>query len=327
MYILREIERKDLSIINKWEKSVEFIELLDVQFHGNSKSVTEKWLEHVIENNGNAIRCVIMKKDTNEIAGLVSLTTVDYINQSAEIRIMIKDSEKDKKSMETYAINAMLYHAFFNMNLKRVEWDLLDGCDHESEKHGFQYEGRKRNAKYVNGTYVDLLVYSVLRDDYKKIIDIEEDFNKISTYSISTVTTYDEIHAIIKKCDNAFKNPVTQRERYPNLLSKIHKNAHVLVAYQSDILGYCAIYANDFENGVAYITLIAVKPEAQHMHIGKKLLRKSLDLARTYGMTSCVLEVKKDNVSAIRFYKANGFSFFNESDTSYFMKRKLSMQA
>ena len=34
------------------------------------------------------------------------------------------------------------------------------------EKVGFVHEGTKRNARYKNGKFVNMLIYSILKDEY-----------------------------------------------------------------------------------------------------------------------------------------------------------------
>lgn len=120
-------------------------------------------------NRGRAVRCAITTTESDEILGLVSLVSVNYMNQSAEFHIMIGDKSNQGKGMGTFAVQEMLRHAFYNMNLQRVELTVLDDNErakHLYEKCGFVYEGRKRSAKFKNGKFVDMLMYSILRQEY-----------------------------------------------------------------------------------------------------------------------------------------------------------------
>jgi ribosomal protein S18 acetylase RimI-like enzyme len=103
---------------------------------------------------------------------------------------------------------------------------------------------------------------------------------------------------------------------------KIHKKGKFFFAEANDIMGYCAIYLNDCDNNTAFITLIAVAPEYQKKKVGYNLLNVSLNEAQNYGMTSCVLEVKKTNQNAIGFYKSNGFVFHSEKNESFYMVKE-----
>lgn len=146
---------------------------------------------------------------------------------------------------------------------------------------------------------------------------------KLTTCRINTTNNENEICSIIKACDEAFEEPVSEREIYPDLLRKICRNGIFAFAYQEEPVAYCAFYANDADSLTAYISLIAVKPEYQHLHIGKQLMEYCLKIAADRGMHSCALEVKKNNSSAIRFYETNGFDFLSERENSYLMKKEL----
>lgn len=132
------------------------------------------------------------------------------------------------------------------------------------------------------------------------------------------------MNLIIGNCDKAFENPVTEHNVYSALLEKIHQKGIFIFAYQGNVSSeYCVLYANNSETRNAYISLIAVRPEYQNLHIGKQLIETCLQIAESYGMQTCSLEVRKNNASAIRFYQRNGFVFQDEKTDSFFMKRDL----
>ncbi len=108
-----------------------------------------------------------------------------------------------------------------------------------------------------------------------------------------------------------------------NLLEKIHQKREIHFAHDGNPLGYCTFYANDAERRIAYISLIAVLPEYQKLHIGTKLLKESFEIMRTYGMEHCMLEVRKNNRNAIRFYEKNYFVIIEEREESYLMRCEL----
>jgi len=169
MFRLREIEKKDLEKINEWRNDPELIELLGAPFRYINLDVDLKWYEAYMNNRGNAVRCAITKEDEDNILGLVSLVSINYMNQSAEFHIMIGDKANQGQGVGTFAINEMLNHAFNNMNLQRIELTVLEDNErakHVYEKLGFVYEGRKRKARYKNGKFVDMLMYSILKTEF-----------------------------------------------------------------------------------------------------------------------------------------------------------------
>lgn len=322
MFHLRELERKDLSVINKWRNDAELIALLGAPFRYINLDVDVKWYESYMGNRSNAVRCAITEDGSDNILGLVSLVSINYMNQSAEFHIMIGNTQNQGRGLGTFAVNTMLSHAFNNMNLQRVELTVLEDnarAKHLYEKCGFIYEGRKRKAKYKNGKFVDMLMYSILKSEFL----MGGVTSNLPTWTVQQVSEQWEIDAVIKQCDSAFETPVVQRAVYPALLEKLHQKGKCIFAHNEQALGYCAFYANDSEKKNAYISLIAVVPECQKLHIGKKLLSDSFEMMRSYGMNYCLLEVRKNNQNAIRFYEANHFVMTEERDESYLMKRKL----
>lgn len=73
----------------------------------------------------------------------------------------------------------------------------------------------------------------------------------------------------MRVCDTAFARSVLEREDYFSLFQKIDLFADFCVAYTQDVVGFAALYANDFQGKIAYITLIAVRKESQKKRSGK----------------------------------------------------------
>ena len=126
MYKLRELERKDLTIINSWRNDYELIEQLGAPFRYINLEVDQKWFDLYMSNRGNQVRCAIVEEKKDDILGLVSLVSVNQMNQSAELHIMIGDKENQGKGIGSFAVKEMLNHAFFNMNLNRVELTVIE---------------------------------------------------------------------------------------------------------------------------------------------------------------------------------------------------------
>lgn len=323
MFRLRELERKDLPIINRWRNDAELIALLGAPFRYINLDVDMKWFDGYMSNRGNAVRCAITKENDDTILGLVSLVSINYMNQSAEFHIMIGDKENQGQGMGTFAVNEMLKHAFYNMNLQRVELTVLEDNErarHLYEKCGFVYEGRKRQAKFKNGRFLDMLLYSILRQEYSGGGTAASLINR---FCIDEVKSAPELYYIIKKCDNAFEEPVHQRRIYSEITDKLIKNAKILVAYDEEILGYNAFYCNNSVTKTAYISLIAVDSTKQNKHIGQALLKVCEDICVSNGMLYLDLEVRKNNNNAIRFYENNKFYITEEKEDSYMMRKKL----
>ena len=169
MYKLREIERKDLDLINSWRNDPELIEQLGSSFRFINYEVDQKWFDSYMNKRASQVRCAIVDDVDDKILGLVSLVSIDQMNQSAEFHIMIGNRDNQGKGIGSFAVREMLKHAFNDMNLNRIELTVLENnnrAKHLYEKNGFICEGRKRKAKFKGGRFVDMLMYAIIRDDY-----------------------------------------------------------------------------------------------------------------------------------------------------------------
>ena len=171
MYRLRELNLKDLVTVNRWRNDPELIAMLGAPFRYIDLKVDEKWYEGYMSNRSSAVRCAVVDEE-DSILGLVSLVSINALNQSGELHIMIGDRENRGKGIGKFAVQKMLHHAFMNLNLQRVELTVLAShhcAQHLYEKCGFVKEGIKRRAKFKNGSFEDMLLYAILLDEYKEL--------------------------------------------------------------------------------------------------------------------------------------------------------------
>lgn len=143
-----------------------------------------------------------------------------------------------------------------------------------------------------------------------------------NTLVLHSTKNKETIKKIMIQMDEAFENSHVNNQYFSQLLCKIQNNAVFVVAYIGEkVVGYIAAYINDFEKKNAYITLIAVSKEYQNQHIGQKLLKYIVKLAKESGMKTIKLEVAKENVKARIFYEKNQFVYYSQcsKDSDYFI--------
>ena len=173
MYKLRELERDDIKRINKWRNDPNLIACLGAPYRFINEDVDSDWYDKYIHSRSNSVRCAIVDSDREEeVLGLISLMNINYINRSGELHIMIGSRENRGKGLGTFAVKAMICHAFFNLNLRRIELGVLENNSpaiHLYEKCGFIREGIKRESNYKNGQYISMHMMSILRSDCKDL--------------------------------------------------------------------------------------------------------------------------------------------------------------
>ncbi|MFH5886169.1 GNAT family N-acetyltransferase [Halalkalibaculum sp. DA3122] len=117
-----------------------------------------------------------------------------------------------------------------------------------------------------------------------------------------------DVLEVLEKLDDHYTPPISSLVDLTTYAGKIVQNAEILfIKSGTKTVGMSAVYCNDYDNYTAFITTIGMIKEYQGQGLGKKLLEKSIELARSEGMREIKLEVHKDNISAINFYKRNYF--------------------
>jgi len=167
VYRLRELERGDLEKINKWRNDPDLIACLGAPYRYINGDVDRAWYDKYLNSRSNSVRCAIVD-DGDEILGLISLMDIDAINRSATLHIMIGGEENRGKGVGTFAVQAIVEHAFMNLNLRRIELGVLETnhrAIHLYEKVGFVREGLKRQSNYKNGQYVGMIIMGLLREE------------------------------------------------------------------------------------------------------------------------------------------------------------------
>lgn len=172
MYKLRELEREDIKRINKWRNDPYLIACLGAPYRFINEDVDSDWYEKYLHTRNNSVRCAIVDSEKeDEVLGLISLMDINYINRSGELHIMIGSSENRGRGLGTFAVKAMIEHAFLNLNLRRIELGVLENNDpaiHLYEKCGFVCEGIKRESNYKNGKYISMIIMSILRSEWSR---------------------------------------------------------------------------------------------------------------------------------------------------------------
>lgn len=177
MYRLRELQRDDLPTVNEWRNNPDLIALLGAPYRYINCEVDDRWFDVYMNNRAKEVRCTVTDEN-GDVLGLISLTGIDSLNQTAELHIMLAP-EHQNKGAGSFAVKEMLSHAFRNLNLRRIELSVLNDnarAKHVYEKLGFQIEGVKKQAVYKNGKFKDMAFYAILKDDWQNRGGVLTDF-------------------------------------------------------------------------------------------------------------------------------------------------------
>jgi RimJ/RimL family protein N-acetyltransferase len=104
------------------------------------------------------------------LIGYGMLEHIDTPHRSGEIGIVIGNPAYWNKGVGAQAVTHLTTLAFTRYHLHRL-YAVIQGDNIASrrcfEKMGFQPEGRLREARYVNGAFIDLHYYAVLEQEWR----------------------------------------------------------------------------------------------------------------------------------------------------------------
>lgn len=128
------------------------------------------YIQRVNSDPCHLVLAIICSKDDAHI-GNIALERIDYFNRTAVLNIIIGDKSCWRKGYGKEAAILICNHGFQALNLNRIACGTFEdnaGMRKVAEYLGMVEEGRRRQAVYKLGRYVDVIEFGVLRDEYLK---------------------------------------------------------------------------------------------------------------------------------------------------------------
>lgn len=107
---------------------------------------------------------------TDQLLGSCGLHDIDLINGSAQFGIFIGDKNYHGKGYGTEATQLILDFGFNVMNLYNIYLSVYSYNESAIKsylKAGFKEIGRRRKARYINGTRYDIVFMDIIRDEFE----------------------------------------------------------------------------------------------------------------------------------------------------------------
>lgn len=166
-YFVRSLDYNDVN--EKYISWFEDQQVCKFSSHGKFQKNKNFFLDYVSETNKNDRLVWALCHENHGHIGNLALQCISQINRSAEFAIIIGDRRHWGKSVGFLAGLALLYHGFYKLNLNRIY------CGTAFDNHamnslairlGMKLEGKRRNALFLSGTYVDVIEYGILCDEF-----------------------------------------------------------------------------------------------------------------------------------------------------------------
>lgn len=123
-----------------------------------------------------------------------------------------------------------------------------------------------------------------------------------------------------QKCDSQFIPPLSKRVNLIDYSKKLVEYSETFEAWnRKNLVGVISIYLNDDKTKIGYISNVSVLEAFWNKGIAKKLIKSLKNYSFKLDFLKLSLEVNKDNIKAITFYKAQGFKIDKEESNIFIM--------
>ena len=166
------MEKSDLPSYVRWFNDPEVRRNLKI-VQPLSLGQEEQWYADILTKPVEAQPlCIeLMQDDAWFFIGNLGFMDINQHDRSAELGIAIGEKQFWGQGYGTEALLLLVQHGFENLNLNRIYLNVYETnprAIHSYEKAGFSVDGRLRQARYLEGRYVDIFLMSILKDEWKK---------------------------------------------------------------------------------------------------------------------------------------------------------------
>lgn len=167
---LTALTKSDLPTILNWYSDIQFARLFDAQsFRPRTPERMEKWLEEE-QAESTTYFFGIRPKNSDALLGMIDLNGIEWSNATAWLGIAIGNPAHRGKGYGRAAMRLLLNFAFGELNLRRVQLTVFsynEAAIRLYESLGFLREGAAREALYRDDQRYDMLIYGILRGEWK----------------------------------------------------------------------------------------------------------------------------------------------------------------
>jgi RimJ/RimL family protein N-acetyltransferase len=163
---LRPFEWEDAEKYRAWVNDSQIVSLVD-RVRPVTAEEHRRWYDTIVSDP----HCVIFAievRPKKRFVGCVWLYGIDHRHRHAEVRIVIGDKQYWGRGIGREAISGIVQFAFGKLDLHKVYAYVLATNPRAAETFktaGFVREGLLRGERYVDGEFVDVLRFGLVRGD------------------------------------------------------------------------------------------------------------------------------------------------------------------
>ena len=158
--------QKDSATLFRWINDRELV-TLQAGFRPVHGLKHAAWMKDIVNRSDVAIFAIRLKRG-DRLIGVCQLFSISPVHRSAELQIRIGEARARGRGYGTEAVRLLVDFAFRDLNLHRVWLQFFSFNTRALKAYtaaGFVREGVMRDAAFIDGRFVDVVVMGRLRRD------------------------------------------------------------------------------------------------------------------------------------------------------------------
>ena len=153
---------KDREYLREWLPFVDYTRMVED---------TEAFIKGIHAEPSDKKETTFVIIQENKVVGIIGFRGTDRANHKTEIGYWLAH-DKQGQGLITNSCKTLLALSFTTLNMNRV---MIKCAINNSKSNaipkrlGFKFEGIERSGEFLNGKYVDLDVYSLLKQEWKQM--------------------------------------------------------------------------------------------------------------------------------------------------------------
>ena len=168
--VLRAVERADLEALWRWQNDLE-LWLLTSERAPRPTSFAEFQAAYDRDRESPGAEVTFAVEADGRLVGRCVLFAFDDLARSAKIGVTLGERADRGLGYGRDVVRVLLAYGFRTRNLHRISLDTLATNERARRAYravGFAEEGRLREAAWVDGRYVDVVLMGVLRNEWER---------------------------------------------------------------------------------------------------------------------------------------------------------------
>lgn len=167
--LLRKVEQTDAPFVLKALSNDTVTQFMLIRYY--TQEEVQVQMDYYAQQYANKTGCywLMQLHETAESIGVIGFHNVSMLHRKAEIGFWLAP-EYWNKGYVTEAGNALLTYCFEQQGFNRIEATVETNniaSIKAIEKLGMQHEGTFRQYEMNNGKFIDLMMYAILKQDYR----------------------------------------------------------------------------------------------------------------------------------------------------------------